>query len=1298
MAISLRTLLARVRKGVTVALATLLILLALLVGVGREVVKEIERFHQPLERWLSEHSALNIRFAKVRGAWSQASPELHFYRVSIANPDAVDAPPLTIAQLDVRLAFSNTLLSASPRLRLRVHDAEVHVDKHDNGFSLLGKPLQSQGVKSKNNPLVLLLDKPRISIYDSRLFIAGVYDRLTDARVSHLKLFWNEQTGFVDGQMVVRGPDEMKVAVKSEFSVLSRNGGEIQGRTYIALSEGQLARWIPAGVAQQLPMRMQGGRGNTEVWLHWFNNALLSSTCRFDWRDVQLAPENQKAYPLDRVAGTARWQGKFGAFWQLGLRNVTVESGNAKWRPSTLQINALHAVDEKRWLYDLTLADASFATSSTPLLALLPEALQMREAVAAMQPAGRLQDVYVRAQQGESGWKLMQAQGELREYSQKPWQKIPGVQNAGGAFLFDDRALWLDFNEQNVVLDYPAMFRNPLQLDAMQGSLRVHWQDDEIQVRSSPLRIRSAHGAAFTRLFLTIPRQNAVVPASMALQVTLRDIKAENASTYLPAGIIPEKLLAWLDGALKGGTLTQGDIVFNGALQKPEQESARSVLLGFMVEDGQLQFLPEWQEPITHLKGDVIVENGIVDAKAEGGEYYGLALDSSHVWTERVGEISHLHVQTSGNGDASAGMRLLRESPLGKTMNEALSDMTLQGPLAARFELDAPLAPKAVLAGKAVVKLAKGHMTWPAQRLEADKLDLALTYDLQKGLSTQTLQGSLLGGAVKGRLYQQSERAGRVLRLDLAGSTQVETLRTWLSIPQLALARGTVPYALQMQIRPAGSKQPGSLLVQSALKGTTIELPEPFGKESAEARDLKVQQTLGGNTRTTLVSYDDKISVAWESQAGRWQRGGIRLGTGQPVFSAQQTWRLTGALSTFRWSDWTPVIERLRQIGGDAALGGPSWLALFGDSNVTVNHLYLGDEELGHVLLGLQSDTHYVTVVASGERLQGRLTLPRSYLDSPAQRSAETPVSVYLQKLVLAGKQEDEATESDPLLDMLPPPATLDPRLLPSAHVRIDQLWAGADDRGRYNMTLHPVADGVETDNLRMTLKQVDFSGTARWVQRGDDARTYFKGTGVAKNAADVLTGWGYAPSLDSESAMLDMDVQWQGAPYQFKLARTEGNLQANLKNGHFLKVSNNAAGRVWGLLNFQTWMSRLQLRFNDLSDNEMPYKEIRGRFTLHNNQVQVNRLRIDSPSLKMKMDGLVDMSERQLNMQWYLTVPVTRNLMLPAAVVGGIPGAATAYVLDKVLASQLDKLTTLTYDVKGTFDQPQATLRIPLR
>jgi uncharacterized protein YhdP len=234
-------------------------------------------------------------------------------------------------------------------------------------------------------------------------------------------------------------------------------------------------------------------------------------------------------------------------------------------------------------------------------------------------------------------------------------------------------------------------------------------------------------------------------------------------------------------------------------------------------------------------------------------------------------------------------------------------------------------------------------------------------------------------------------------------------------------------------------------------------------------------------------------------------------------------------------------------------------------------------------------------------------------------------------------------------------------------------------------------------DNVSFELKAIRFQGAGHWRSEAGKTRTTLTGNGVVVNVADVMSGFGYAPSMSSRSGQVVADVGWSGAPWQFAVHRSNGSLKATLDEGRFLTVDNNAARRVWGFLNFRTWMRRMQLEFDDLSSKEMTYNKVSGRFLLGQNRLSVEKLRIDSPSIDMKMQGELDLGARELDMVWFVTIPVTRNLMLPAVVVGGLPGAATAFVVDKVLGRQIDRLTTLTYDVKGSFDAPLMEVRTPL-
>ena len=82
----------------------------------------------------------------------------------------------------------------------------------------------------------------------------------------------------------------------------------------------------------------------------------------------------------------------------------------------------------------------------------------------------------------------------------------------------------------------------------------------------------------------------------------------------------------------------------------------------------------------------------------------------------------------------------------------------------------------------------------------------------------------------------------------------------------------------------------------------------------------------------------------------------------------------------------------------------------------------------------------------------------------------------------------------------------------------------------------------------------------------------------------------------------------------------------------------------------------------------------------------------MEGPSVKFKISGSVDLLNKKVDQKMALTLPLSRNLILPAAATGGLPLAATAYVLEWALGKQIDKLTTLYFHLQGHWDDPQVT------
>ena len=117
----------------------------------------------------------------------------------------------------------------------------------------------------------------------------------------------------------------------------------------------------------------------------------------------------------------------------------------------------------------------------------------------------------------------------------------------------------------------------------------------------------------------------------------------------------------------------------------------------------------------------------------------------------------------------------------------------------------------------------------------------------------------------------------------------------------------------------------------------------------------------------------------------------------------------------------------------------------------------------------------------------------------------------------------------------------------------------GATDRQRHAL-----------NNLDMGLKGILLQGNGGWEGAPGATNSWFKGRIGGKNLADVLKGWGFAPSVTSEEFHMDVDGRWPGSPAWLATKRFSGTLDASLNKGQFVEVEGGTqALRVFGLLNF---------------------------------------------------------------------------------------------------------------------------------
>ncbi|HEY9120856.1 MAG TPA: AsmA-like C-terminal region-containing protein, partial [Marinobacter sp.] len=354
------------------------------------------------------------------------------------------------------------------------------------------------------------------------------------------------------------------------------------------------------------------------------------------------------------------------------------------------------------------------------------------------------------------------------------------------------------------------------------------------------------------------------------------------------------------------------------------------------------------------------------------------------------------------------------------------------------------------------------------------------------------------------------------------------------------------------------------------------------------------------------------------------------------------------------------------------------------------HNLYLGDQQLTGVDVSAQRINRQWSVEAESEWLSGGVYWP----------SDDGPIVVDLEWLKLA--RGNAETEED--VPLLPEPEEqvrafreLGMEKWPDIDLRIASLQLDDDDAGTWSLGIRPEASRLLVQDIDGTLKSLTLGGQLIWSIAGDREATRFVGDITGESLADLGNLFGTEIPFRSESTAVTLDIDWPGRPNEFDVSGLSGSVSVRFDDGVILEGNSTAQlFRVFNLLNSDTLWRRLQLDFSDLYEAGVAFDAISGKATMNTGLLTLDpELQVVGPSGAFKLTGTSNMIEETLDMRMVVVLPLTQNLPLAALLMGaGAPIGGALFVLDKVLGDPLSKLTSATYSVSGSWDEPEVRLR----
>ncbi|UVL84804.1 TIGR02099 family protein [Pseudomonas sp. B21-028] len=1247
--------------------ALLLVLLALYVSLGRELAPLVAEYRTEIEHRATETLGMPLHIGSLEGKWGGLAPILLARDVMIgegANAmhlDEVRAVPDLWASLLARQVRIAHLELGGLKISLK--------EGADGKWALEGLPVKDDQPFDPQQLFDRMQMVSKLSILDSQVTLQPLDQAPLTLTYVGVSLRTGVSRQRLDARLTL--PDGQPLAINLRTRIRAADWENGQADAYLSLPQSDWSKWLPKRLTRE--WNFSQAKAGGEFWLSWANGTLQSAAVRLNAPDISGAYADRKPVQIRNLALNGYFQRGDDGFTAT-FDSLAMSLGETRWE-SRLQLQQSAATEKAEELWHLQ-ADRLDLTPITPLLnALAPLPEGVATAIDRLRFTGALRNLWVDYRPQNAGDRKVSFATNLDTVGFDAYHGAPAARNVSGSLSGDLGGGELRMDSKDFSLHLDPIFAKPWQY--LQANARLTWKLDQqgFTLIAPYLKVLGEEGRIAGDFLIRLHFDHSQEDY-MDLRVGLVDGDGRYTAKYLPAVLSPA-LDEWLRTAIVKGAVDEGFFQYQGSLNHGAEDTARSISLFFKVHDAELAFQPGWPS-VGKVSGDVFVEDSGVRIFASQGQLLDTQVKDVAVNIPHVpnGQHSHLLLEGGFAGGLGDGLKILQTAPIGTA--QTFAGWEGEGGLQGNVKLDIPLAkgdpPKIVVdfsTDNARLKLSD-----PV--LELTQLKGDFRFDSSKGLSGKNIAARAFDRPLTAQIFADGRAGALNTRVVASGRLEVKKLTDWLNVTQPLPVSGVVPYQLQVMLDGADSQ----LSVSSNLKGVAVDLPAPFGMTADTGRDTVFRMTLQGPERRYWVNYGDLASFTYAAPGGKPAdgRGELLLGGGDAVLPGAKGVRLRGTLSELDVGPWQDLLNKYA--GQD-----PSGSAkqLLSGVDLKVGKLMAMGTSLDQASVQLDRKPDAWSLGLDSQQAKGNVSLPDA-------KSA--PIGIKLDYVRLpAADPTVQADENAP-----DPLASVDPTRIPAMDIAIDQLFQGPDLIGAWSMKVRPTSKGIALNNLDMGLKGMVLQGSGGWEGVPGSTRSWYKGRIGGKNLADVLKGWGFAPSVTSQDFHLDVDGNWPGSPAWVATKRFSGSLDASLSKGQFVEVEGRAqALRVFGLLNFNSIGRRLRLDFSDLFGKGLSYDRVKG-LLVASNGVYVTRepITLTGPSSNLELNGTLDMVADRVDAKLQVTLPVTNNLPIAALIVGAPAVGGALFLIDKLIGDRVARFASVRYDVKGPWKEPKITFDKP--
>ncbi len=1261
------------------ATAAFVIGLALLVSVARLLLPLLDHYRVELQQFASAQVGRQVDIGEISAGWHGLHPDLRFRDVRVLTADGSQT---WLSMREVRASvniFDSLRRRRFETGQISLVGGSLDIARHaDGSYSVAGIDTGFGGVAGHGGHGLLewLMRRDRVSLEDATLRWRDPRISTVPLEISQLKLDLRR----IDGRYRLGGAGELAGSPQGRLRfALDLAGDPLQPSTLRSqfYMEGRVVAgsWLDGSSFADVERIF----GSVHFQL-WADGADRLERLRGElngrdlvWQPRIAADQGGPITPvaLDQASANLFWkQDQHG--WRLALEHVQVVRDALQWPETSLRM-AVTDTGEGGQRWELTtpfvrLQDVNAVLQTIP--GLTPG---LRQAAAALAPRGDLRQLALRYDPSASGTGLFAAL-QFQDLSVRPWQRFPGWEGVDGTVRTDGKHGFLSLDSEQVRFTYARLFREPLHAQRLAGALYWHPEGDGVRFYAPRFSASNEDISASGHMRIDVPGSG--TSPFLDLLVDFRDGHGGQASHYLPTGIMPPKVVHWLDQALASGRVPSGRALYFGRLSDFPFAEQGTFRVDFGVENLILDYAQGWPRLEDGVAG-IRFSDRSMSADIYSGKILGLDIGPSRLAIPHMGDRAVLELDTRAHGTLPDFLTYLRRGPLSDNAPAILDQIKAAKDARTTLKLRLPFHAAKQVQIDGTVQFNGNQLSWPLHDLHFENLQGALNFSYRdRRVSYAADDLRLRWRAAPASMMVQSSEVGNETQVQLDVHTRNGPGQLLsASVPILdRVLRGTTEWDLRATVhQPHDPVAPIKLDLQarSELRGLEVALPAPLAKAPDSARPLLVSASVTGSGIGQIrFYYGSLLNGVFRVADSKLQAGELRFGGAQAALPDQTGLRIRGAIGQLSVSEWRRWINGADR-GGTNAEG---WMGQLNAFDLRVD-----------TLKALGNDVHDLHLVASRSADQWLADIEAQEIEGqvriPVATSAKAPVAATLSKLRLSASGDPD---SSPTSD-----AELNPASVPPLRVEVEHFFYGEADLGQMVLAADPMPDGLNVSQLSIDSPSLNATATGQWRNAAQGEICDFTINASTADLGQLLTAGGYADTVKRGAGTFHIEAQWPGSPADFQFKELDGKLRLQIRDGQLLEL-NPRGGRIFGLLSLQALPRRLSLDFSDLVQRGFAFDRIEGTFTIANGDAYTNDLYMEGPAARVDVAGRIGLAAEDYDQTALVTPRVSSSIPVVGGLAGGPAVGLGLWVAERIFGKKIDEMSRVRYNITGPWRDPQ--------